>query len=93
MDSSLQHQQQQVNSSFECQTVASKPEQLICTTEAATPKETIKLDPVSLTTTLHELTLLVVALTQMSKLFLPLIRKKKDKKIKSKVCIKSHTKS
>lgn len=93
MDSSLQHQQQQVNSSFECQTVASKPEQLICTTEAATPTETIQLDPVSLTTTLHELTLLVVALTQMGKLFLPLIRKKKDKKVKSKVCIKPHKKS
>ena len=93
MNKQSENQQQQVNSSFECQTVASKPERLICTTDAATPTETIKLDPVSLTTTLHELTLLVVALTQMGKLFLPLIRKKKDKKIKSKVCSKAHTKS
>jgi hypothetical protein len=76
MFSYSEKQQQPVNSSFQCQIVPST-KQITCT-----------FDSVVFTTTLHEIMLLVVALTQLGKFVLPLIRQKLDKKDDSKICIK-----
>ncbi|MGB5959644.1 MAG: hypothetical protein WBG73_03205 [Coleofasciculaceae cyanobacterium] len=85
MNNQSEHQKQQANQFFHCQEVASKPEKLICTTQVNIPKEVIKFDPTNFTTTIHELTLLVVALTRFGKLVLPLFPCKPKKNIPPKV--------
>ncbi|MBD2128072.1 hypothetical protein NDI39_11750 [Microcoleus sp. ZQ-A2] len=82
-----QHQQQQENQSLICQKAIGKPEQLICTIQPVTPTAPKPLDPSTflqytdaLSTIIHGSTLLVVALTQFSKVFVPLIGQKPDKK-------------
>ena len=82
-----QQQQQQENQLLNCQKAVSKPEQLICTIQPVTPTAAKPLDPSTflqyvdaLSTIIHGSTLLVVALTQFSKIFVPLIGQKPDKK-------------
>ncbi len=85
--------QQQPNQFLHCQTVVSKPEEFICTQEVNIPNEAIKFDPTAYTNALHELTLLIVALTKFSNLVLPLVFPKPEKKPKSKSQSKSDKKS
>ncbi len=80
-------QQQQTNQSLNCQKAVGKPEQLICTIQPVTPTAPKPLDPSTflqytdaLSTIIHGSTLLVVALTQFSKVFVPWIGQKPDKK-------------
>jgi|SRR5919202_1678668 hypothetical protein len=82
-----QHQQQQENQLLNCEKTVGKPEQLICTIQPVTPTAPKPLDPSTLlqytdalSTIIHGSTLLVVALTQFSKVFVPLIGQKPDKK-------------
>ena len=82
-----QHQQQQENQFLNCQKAVKKPEQLICTIQPVTPTAPKLLDPSTflqytdaLSTIIHGSTLLVVALTRFSKVFVPLIGQKLDKK-------------
>jgi hypothetical protein len=85
--------QQQENQVLPCQIVVSKPEQLVCTTEVSIPNEAVNFDPTVFTTTLHEVTLLVVALTRFGNLVLPLVSPKPKKKLKSKSQSKADKKS
>jgi hypothetical protein len=87
-----QHQQQQENQLLHCQKAVNKPEELICTIQPVTPTAPKQLDPSTflqyvdaLTTIIHGSTLLVVALTQFSKVFVPLIGQKPDKKRNQRV--------
>jgi hypothetical protein len=80
-------QQQQGNQLWNCQKAVNKPEQFICTIQPVTPTAAKPLDPSTflqyvdaLSTIIHGSTLLVVALTQFSKVFVPLIGQKPDKK-------------
>lgn len=80
-------QQQQENQLLNCQKAVGKPEQLICTIQPVTPTAPKPLDPSTflqytdaLTTIIHGSTLLVVALTKFSKIFVPLIGQKPDEK-------------
>lgn len=84
MNNQSEHQTQQSNQFFHCQKVVSKPEQLICTTEVNIPHKAVKFDPTAFTNTLHELTLLILALTKLGKVVLPLISLKVQKKMPSK---------
>lgn len=93
MNNSSEVQKQQLNQFFQCQSVASKPKEFICTMEVNIPNEAIKFDPTFLTNTLHELTLLVVALTRFGNLVLPLVSPKHKKKIKPKAQSKIDKKS
>lgn len=92
MNNQSEGQKQQANQFFHCQSVVSKPEQLICTTEVNIPNEAIKIDPVSLSTNLQELTLFVVALTRFGKLVSPWFFRKPKKKIPPKVKTKNDKK-
>lgn len=78
---------------FHRQEAVSKPEEFICTQEVNIPNKAIKIDPTNFTTAVHELTLLVVALTRFGKLVLPLFPYKPAKKIPPKVKKKKHKKS
>jgi hypothetical protein len=87
-----QQQQQQENELLHCQKAVGKPEQLICTIQPVTPTAPKQLDPSTflqytdaLTTIIHGSTLLVVALTQFSKVFVPLIDQKPDEKRSQRV--------
>ena len=80
-------QQQQENQLLNCQKAVSKPEQLICTIQPVSPAAPKQLDPSTflqyvdaLSTIIHGSTLLVVALTQFSKVFVPEIGQKPDNK-------------
>jgi hypothetical protein len=80
-----QQQQQHANQLLNCQKAIGKPEQLICTIQPVTPTAPKQLDPSTflqytdaLTTIIHGSTLLVVALTKFSKVFVPLIGQKPD---------------
>jgi hypothetical protein len=80
-------QQQQENQLLNCQKAVSQPEQLICTIQPVTPTAPKQLDPSTflqyvdaLSTIIHGSTLLVVALTQFSKVFVPVIGQKPDNK-------------
>jgi hypothetical protein len=80
-------QQQQGNQLLNCQKAVNKPEQFICTIQPVTPTAAKPLDPSTflqyvdaLSTIIHGSTLLVVALTQFSKVFVPWIGQKPDKK-------------
>jgi len=82
-----QQQQQQDNQLLNCQKAVGKPEQLICTIQPATPTAPKPLEPSifmqyadALSTIIHGSILLVVALTQFSKVFVPLIGQKPDNK-------------
>ncbi len=82
-----QQQQQQTNQLLNCQKAIGKPEQLICTIQPVTPTAPKPLDPSTflqytdaLSTIIHGSTLLVVALTRFSKVLVPLIGQKMDKK-------------
>ncbi len=82
-----QHQQQQDNQLLHCQKAVNKPEQLICTIQPVTPTAPKPLDTATflqyadaLSTVIHGSTLLVVALTQFSQVFVPLISQKPDNK-------------
>ncbi|HEY9636755.1 MAG TPA: hypothetical protein V6D14_25370 [Coleofasciculaceae cyanobacterium] len=82
-----QHQQQQENQLLHCQKAVGKPQQLICTIQPMTPTAPKPLDPSTflqyadaLSTIIHGSTLFVVALTQFSKVFVPWIGQKPDKK-------------
>jgi hypothetical protein len=85
-------QQQQENKLLHCQKAVGKPEQLICTIQPLTPTAPKQLDPSTflqyvdaLSTIIHGSTLLVVALTQFSKVFVPWIGQKPDKKTNLRV--------
>ena len=85
-------QQQQENQLLNCQKAIGKPEQLICTIQPVTPTAPKPLDPSTflqytdaLTTIIHGSTLLVVALTKFSKVFVPLISQKPDEKRSQRV--------
>lgn len=87
-----QHQQQQENQSLNCQKAVGKPEQLICTIQPVTPTAPKPLDPSTflqyadaLSTFIHGSTLLIVALTQFSRVFVPVIGQKQDKKRSQRV--------
>ncbi len=80
-------QQQLENQLLNCEKAVGKPEPLICTIQPVTPTAPKQLDPATFlqyvdafSTIIHGSTLLVVALTQFSKLFVPLIGQKPDKK-------------
>jgi hypothetical protein len=82
-----QQQQQQKNQLLHCQKAIGKPEQLICTIQPVIPTAPKPLDPSTflqytdaLSIIIHGSTLLVVALTQFSKVFVPLIGQKPDNK-------------
>lgn len=82
-----QQQQQPENQLLNCQKAVNKPEQLICTIQPVTPTAPKPLDPSTflqytdaLSTIIHGSTLLIVALTQFSKVFVPWIGQKPDKK-------------
>lgn len=82
-----QQQQQQENQLLNCQKAIGKPEQLICTIQPVTPTAPKPLDPSTflpytdaLSRIIHGSILLVVALTQFSKVFVPWIGQKLDKK-------------
>lgn len=82
-----QQQQQQDNQLFNCQKAVGKPEQLICSLQPVTPTAPKQLEPATFlqyvdafSTIIHGSTLLVVALTQFSKVFVPLIGQKPDNK-------------
>jgi hypothetical protein len=86
-----QHQQQE-NQLLNCQKAVGKPEQLVCTIQPVTPRAPKQLDPSTflqytdaLTTIIHGSTLLVVALTKFSKVFVPLIGQKPDEKRSQRV--------
>lgn len=71
-------QQQPGNQLLNCEKALGKPEQLICTIQPVTPIAPKPLDPSTflqyadaLSTIIHGSTLLVVALTQFSKVFVP----------------------
>ncbi len=83
-------QQQQENQLLQCQPAVGKPEQYICTT-AATPTAPTQLDPTtflqyagSLAAIIQGITLLVVALTKLSRVFVSLMPQKRDEKTKPK---------
>lgn len=87
-----QHQQQQDNHLLNCQKAVSKPEQLICTIQPVTPTAPKQLEPATFlqyvdafSTIIHGSTLLVVALTQFSKVFVPWIGQKPDEKRNQRV--------
>jgi hypothetical protein len=80
-------QQQQENQLLNCQKAVGKPEQLICTIQPVIPTAPKQLEPATFlqyvdafSTIIHGSTLLVVALTQFSKVFVPLIGQKPDNK-------------
>ncbi|MBD2015321.1 hypothetical protein H6F96_15250 [Microcoleus sp. FACHB-53] len=80
-------QQQHANQSLHCQKAVGQPEQLICTIQPVIPTAPKQLNPSTflqyvdaLSTIIHGSTLLVVALTQFSKIFVPVIGQKPDKK-------------
>jgi hypothetical protein len=80
-------QQQQDNQLLNCQKAVGKPEQLICTIQPVIPTAPKPLDPSTflqytdgLSKIIHGTTLLVVALTKFSKVFVPLIGQKPDNK-------------
>ena len=82
-----QHQQQQENQFLNCQKAVKKTEHLICTIQPVTPTAPKQLEPSTflqytdaLSTIIHGSTLLVVALTRFSKVLVPLIGQKPDKK-------------
>jgi hypothetical protein len=93
MNNPSEDQKQQINQFFPCKSVITKPEQLVCTTEVNIPNEAVKFDPTVFTTTLHELTLLVVALTRFGNLVLPLVNPNSKKKLKPKSQNKVNKKS
>jgi hypothetical protein len=85
-------QQQLENQLLNCQKAVNKPEQFICTIQPVTPTAPKQLDPSTflqyvdaLSTIIHGSTLLVVALTQFSKVFVPWIGQKPDKKRNQRV--------
>ena len=82
-----QHQQQQDSQLLNCQQAIGQPEQLICTIQPVTTTAPKQLEPWAfvqyidaLSAIIHGSTLLVVALTQFSKVFVPLIGQKPDNK-------------
>jgi hypothetical protein len=83
-------QQQPANQLLHCQPAVGKPEQYICTT-AATPTAPTQLEPTtfmqyagSLAAIIQGITLLVVALTKLSRVFVSLMPQKRDEKTKPK---------
>jgi hypothetical protein len=87
-----QHQQQQDNQLLNCEKAVGRPEQLICTIQPVTPTAPKPLEPSTFlqyadafSTIIHGSTLLVVALTQFSKVFVPWIGQKPDKKRNQRV--------
>ena len=93
MNNHSEAQKQQNNQFFPCQSVSTKPEELVCTTQVNIPNEAVKFDPTVFSTTIHEFTLLVVALTRFGNLVLPLVSPKPKKKLKSKSQSKVNKKS
>lgn len=80
-------QQQQENQLFHCQKAVNKPEQFICTTQPVTPTAPTQLEPETflqyagtLAAIIQGITLLVVALTKFSRVFLALMGQKPGKK-------------
>jgi hypothetical protein len=89
---SQQHLEQPkpANQLLQCQPAVGKPEQYICTT-AATPTAPTQLDPTtflqyagSLAAIIQGITLLVVALTKLSRVFVSLMPQKRDEKTEPK---------
>jgi hypothetical protein len=80
-------QQQQENQLLNCQKVIGKPEQVICTIQPTTPTAPTQLDPATflqyagtLAAIIQGITLLVVALTKFSRVFLALMGQKSGNK-------------
>ncbi len=83
-------QQQQENQLLHCQKAVGKPEQFICTTLTVPPTVPTQLEPATvlqyagtLAAIIQASTLLVVALTKFSRVFLALMDQNLDKKTQS----------
>jgi hypothetical protein len=79
--------QQQANQLLHCQTTQAKPEQLVCTTKAATPTLLPQLDPATLmqyggitAAIILSIAFLVLSLAEYNKVFVPVMLQKPDNK-------------